>query len=50
MFDLGTKEVLIIIIVIILLFGSEKIPELTKAIGDASRNIIDAFKGHDPKK
>lgn len=47
MFDLGTKEILIIAVIIILLFGSKKIPELTKNIAEAVRNLIGAFKSSD---
>jgi len=50
MFGLGTKEIIIIAIVIVLLFGSKKIPELTKSIADAVRHIMGAFKEVDPKK
>ena len=37
MFGLGTKEIIIIAVIILLLFGSKKIPELTK-------NIVEAFQ------
>ncbi len=50
MFGLGTKEIIIIAIVILLLFGSKKIPELTKSIADAVRHIFGAFKDKDSKK
>ena len=50
MFGLGTKEIIIIAIIILLLFGSKKIPELTKSIADAVRHIFGAFKEIDPKK
>lgn len=50
MFGLGTKEIVIIILIIVLLFGSKKIPELTKSIADSVRHIFGAFKDADPKK
>ncbi len=44
MFGLGTKEIVIIAAVIVLLFGSKKIPELTKGIAEAIRHLRGAFK------
>jgi sec-independent protein translocase protein TatA len=44
MFGLGTKEIVIIAGVIVLLFGSKKIPELAKNIADAVKNLTGAFK------
>jgi TatA/E family protein of Tat protein translocase len=44
MFGLGTKEIIIIAVVIVLLFGSKKIPELTKNIVEAFKNLTGAFK------
>ncbi len=50
MFGLGTREIIIIVVVLILLFGSKKIPELTKGIADAIRHLLGAFKDVDTKK
>lgn len=47
MFGLGTKEIIIIAIVLVLLFGSRKIPELTKSIVDAIKHLRGAFKSED---
>lgn len=47
MFGLGTKELIIIAIVLVLLFGSKKIPELAKSIVDAVRHLKGAFKDVD---
>ena len=44
MFGLGTKEIVIIAIVLVLLFGAKKIPELTKGIVDAIKHLRGAFK------
>ena len=44
MFDIGPKELVIIAIVLVLLFGSRKIPELAKNIVQAMRQLRGAFK------
>ena len=44
MFDLGTRELIIIAVVIVLLFGAKKIPDLTKGIVEAIRHLRGAFK------
>jgi sec-independent protein translocase protein TatA len=43
MFGLGSKELVILAVVLVLLFGSKKIPELARGIGDAIREIRGAF-------
>ncbi len=47
MFDIGTKEIIIIAVVLVLLFGSKKIPELSKSIVDAIKHLRGAFKEED---
>lgn len=44
MFDIGTTEIIIIAVVIVLLFGSKKIPELAKGLGEGIRHLRNAFK------
>jgi sec-independent protein translocase protein TatA len=44
MFNIGTKEIVILAIVVILLFGTKKIPELAKSITEAIRHLRSAFK------
>ena len=45
MFGLGTTEIVVIAIVLVLLFGAKKIPELSKGIGDSISHLRKAFKG-----
>ena len=43
--NLGTGEIVIISIVVLLLFGGKKIPELMKGIGKGVKNFKDGVKG-----
>ena len=43
--NLGTGEIVIIAIVVLLLFGGKKIPELMKGIGKGVKNVKDGVKG-----
>ena len=43
--NLGTGEIVIIAIVVLLLFGGKKIPELMKGIGKGVKNFKDGVKG-----
>ena len=43
--DLGTGEIIIIAIIVLLLFGGKKIPELMKGIGKGVKNFKDGVKG-----
>ena len=43
--NLGTGEIVIIAIVVLLLFGGKKIPELMKGIGKGVKNFKDGEKG-----
>ena len=43
--NLGTGEIVIIAIVVLLLFGGKKIPELMKGIGKGVKNFKDGVNG-----
>jgi|WetSurMetagenome_2_1015567.scaffolds.fasta_scaffold978987_2 TatA/E family protein of Tat protein translocase len=43
MFDIGTREIIIIAVVLILFFGATKIPELAKVIADTVKTIRRGF-------
>ena len=43
--NLGTGEIIIIAIIVLLLFVGEKIPELMKGIGKGVKNFKDGVKG-----
>lgn len=43
--NLGTGEIIIIAIIVLLLFGGKKIPELMKGIGKGIKNFKDGANG-----
>ena len=43
--NLGTGEIIIIAIIVLLIFGGKKIPELMKGIGKSVKNFTDGVKG-----
>ena len=47
---LGGQEVLIIAILVLLLFGGKKIPELMRGLGKGIKEFKDAKDGVDEKK
>lgn len=44
---LGTPEILVILVVILLLFGGKKLPELMKGLGQGIKEFKDGQNGHD---
>jgi len=42
---LGIVELVVIVLVVIILFGAKKIPELGRGLGQAIKEFKDAFKG-----
>jgi sec-independent protein translocase protein TatA len=47
--NLGVTEILLIVVVIVLLFGGRKIPELMKGIGQGMKEFRDAQKDDSDK-
>ena len=43
MFGLGAKELVILAVILVLLFGAKKIPELARGIRDAIKHIRSGF-------
>jgi len=50
MFGLGTPELLIIGLALVLRFGGKKIPELMRGLGRGVKEFKDASKGEDSNK
>ncbi len=44
---IGTKEILLILLVVLLLFGGRKIPELMKGMGKGVKSFKDGLNGKD---
>ena len=42
--NLGTTEVIIIAIVLVILFGAKKLPELARGLGETGRELKNAGK------
>jgi len=49
MFGLDAKEIIIVVGVVVLLFGSKKIPELAKSIADGIRHLRGVFSDNEKK-
>ncbi len=53
MFGLGFQEILLLLLIGLLLFGSKKLPEVGKSLGQAIREFKKAFQegeSQDPEK
>lgn len=47
---IGAPQVILIVLVVVLLFGGKKIPELMKGLGKGMKEFKDASKGGEDKK
>jgi sec-independent protein translocase protein TatA len=47
--SIGMPELLVILVLAVLLFGSSKIPELAKGLGEGIRNFKDSLKSDSMK-
>jgi sec-independent protein translocase protein TatA len=47
---LGMPELLIILVIILVLFGSRRIPDLAKGLGEGIRNFKSGMRGDDPRE
>jgi sec-independent protein translocase protein TatA len=50
MFGLGMPELIIILVIIVIIFGAGKLPEIGSGIGKGIRNFKDATKKEDETK
>lgn len=49
MFGIGTTELIIILVIVLLIFGARKLPELAKSIGQSAREVRKGFDGDSEK-
>ena len=45
--NLGVPELLIILVIVVLLFGASRLPQLGKGIGEGLRNFRKGMRGDD---
>ncbi len=50
MFGLGVPELLIILLILLMLFGAKKLPQLSKSIGESAKELRKGFEGDPHKK
>lgn len=50
MFGLGTPELIIILVIIIIIFGAGKLPEIGSGIGKGIKNFKEATRSEDKTK
>jgi len=50
MFGLGTKELIIIAVILLIIFGPKLLPKIAKNIAEGIKQTTDAFKGKSSKK
>jgi len=47
--SLGVTELLLILVIVIVIFGASKLPQLGKGLGEGISNFRDGLKGKDDK-
>ncbi len=48
--SLGTTEILIILLIVIILFGARRIPDLAKGLGEGIRNFKSGIRGDEARE
>jgi sec-independent protein translocase protein TatA len=50
MFGLGIPELLVILVIVVLIFGTSRIPELGRGLGEGIRNFKKGIKNDESEK
>ena len=50
MFNLGVPELLILALIVLVLFGAKRLPEMGKGIGEGIKNFKKSMKNNDDEK
>lgn len=50
MFGIGVQELIIVLVIVLVLFGGKKLPELSKGLGEAIKNIKKGFSDDENKE
>ncbi|MBU0509223.1 twin-arginine translocase TatA/TatE family subunit [bacterium] len=46
----GWLEILLIVVIVLLLFGAKRIPELMRGLGRGAREFKEGLRGEEPKQ
>ncbi len=46
---IGWQEILIVLLIVVVLFGARRLPEIGKGLGDSIRNFKKAIRGDEPE-
>jgi sec-independent protein translocase protein TatA len=49
-FGIGLPEILIFLVVVLLLFGAKRVPEIGRSVGKGMREFKDAVSGRDDER